>query len=88
MKEKSPNSTVYRSVDELAEILGLSRISVYKALKAGKIPSIRLGKRFVLPRAAIQKWLDGAGKPVCLATFMISICQGRRRSPVEAATGR
>ncbi len=64
MKKTSQNSTVYRSVDELAEVLGLSRISVYTALRAGEIPSIRLGKRFVLPRAAIQRWLEGAGKPI------------------------
>jgi len=52
----------YDSVQELANELGLSRASVYAALRSGAIPSIRLGKRFVLPRAAIAEWLKNAGQ--------------------------
>jgi excisionase family DNA binding protein len=56
--------TTYNSVDELATELGLSRQSVYTGLRNGRIPSIRLGKRFVIPRAAISAWLRSAGGAV------------------------
>lgn len=52
---------VYPSVDALAEELGLSRQLVYAALNANVIPHLRIGKRFILPRAAIQEWLRTAG---------------------------
>jgi excisionase family DNA binding protein len=54
-------ANVYRNVDELARELGLGRLTVYGALRNGTIPSIRVGKRYVLPRAAIQEWLRSAG---------------------------
>lgn len=54
-------ANVYRNVDELARELGLGRLTVYGALRDGTIPSIRVGKRYVLPRAAIQEWLRSAG---------------------------
>jgi excisionase family DNA binding protein len=33
----------------------------YKLLRAGKMPSIREGFRFKIPRNALQRWLDSAG---------------------------
>jgi excisionase family DNA binding protein len=54
-------SPVFETVDELAAELGLSRHSTYQHLRSGKIPSIRLGKRFIVPRAAIAEWLRTAG---------------------------
>jgi excisionase family DNA binding protein len=56
------NEAVYPSVDSLATALGLSRQSTYVALREGRIPAIRLGKRFIIPRAAISEWLRTAGK--------------------------
>ena len=55
------NAATYGSVEELAGELGLSRQSVYGALRNGSIPSIRVGKRFILPRVAIAEWLRSAG---------------------------
>jgi excisionase family DNA binding protein len=55
------DSAIYRSVDALARELGISRQKAYTSLRTGKIPSIRLGKRFIIPRAAIAEWLRTAG---------------------------
>jgi excisionase family DNA binding protein len=52
---------VYQSVDELAGMLGINRQRVYAGLRDGQIPSIRLGRRFLLPRDAINSWLRTAG---------------------------
>jgi excisionase family DNA binding protein len=56
------NRSIYGSVDELATELGISRQSAYAALRQGKIPSIRLGKRFIIPRSAIAEWLKRPGE--------------------------
>jgi excisionase family DNA binding protein len=59
--KRRTNSNVYKSVDELAETLGVSRASIYAGLKTGEIPAIRWGRRYILPRAAIAEWLRTAG---------------------------
>ena len=62
--DKKANSTVYSSADELARELGVSRAAIYAGLRSGTAPSIRLGKRFILPRTAIAKWLQSASESV------------------------
>ena len=70
MKVEAP---VYNSVDELAEHLGLSRSRTYDGLRSGQIPSIRLGKRFIVPIVAIATWLANAGnKSVGLFILVLS----------------
>ena len=44
----------------LAQRLGVSLAAIYAGLRRGTIPSIRLGKRYVIPRAAIDDWLRTA----------------------------
>ena len=39
------------------EILGLAKCSAYAAAKSGALPSIRLGRRLVVPRLALEKLL-------------------------------
>ena len=42
------------------QILGLSKCSAYAAANAGTLPAIRIGRRFVVPRHAIEKLLASA----------------------------
>lgn len=51
------------TVEEAAEVIGLSRSLAYKAVRSGQIPSIRFGKRLLVPRIALQRMIEGAGKP-------------------------
>lgn len=39
----------YLSVPELARLLGLSRIAVFKWVKTGKIQAIRIGRNYAIP---------------------------------------
>jgi excisionase family DNA binding protein len=55
------SGSTYHSVAALAADLGLSERSTRSALRRGEIPHIRVGRRFVLPRAAIAEWLRRAG---------------------------
>ena len=59
-------SKVY-SVPEIIQILRISRNTVYKAIQDGRIFSVRIGRRWVIPKAGIDKLLtrpepgDGQG---------------------------
>ncbi|MFA5064942.1 MAG: helix-turn-helix domain-containing protein [Dehalococcoidia bacterium] len=47
------------NVEETGKALGLSRASAYKAVHDGSIPTIRLGRRIVVPRVQLEKLLNG-----------------------------
>lgn len=47
----------YLSIQELATILGLSRIAVYKKVKSGKIKAVRVGRSYAIPRKNINQLL-------------------------------
>jgi len=53
------NSTPY-TIQEAARLLGISRNSAYDAAKMKQIPVIRIGRRLLVPRAALDRMLDGA----------------------------
>ena len=48
------------TVDELAVLLGRGRLSVYTDLASKRIPSRRLGNKYVISRAVIHRWLEKA----------------------------
>ena len=54
------------TVDEAGALLGLSRGSAYAAAARGEIPTIRIGRRLLVPTAALRRLLglDAAGGPV------------------------
>lgn len=48
------------TVDEAAYELGISRNVAYAAVRKGEIPSIKIGKRIIIPRAAFERMLSQA----------------------------
>jgi excisionase family DNA binding protein len=47
------------SVEEAGcEILGLSKCSAYAAANNGSLPTIRVGRRLLVPRLALERLLD------------------------------
>lgn len=48
------------SVEDAALILGISRGAAYANAKSGALPTIRLGKRLLVPKAALEKLLASA----------------------------
>ncbi|MBE9500994.1 MAG: helix-turn-helix domain-containing protein [Chloroflexi bacterium] len=55
-----PHEPLALSVKAAARISGLSRASAYEAARTGQIPSLRFGKRIVVPRAASNRMLSQA----------------------------
>jgi excisionase family DNA binding protein len=47
------------TVEEVAATLGISRAFAYEAVRRGEIPSIRIGRRVLVPRAALERLIDG-----------------------------
>jgi len=49
------------TVEEAGRLLGISRNSAYEAARRGELPAIRIGKRLIVPRAALERLL---GAPI------------------------
>ncbi len=49
------------NVVEAASLLGISKNLAYEAVARGEIPCIRVGKRLLIPRAALERLLAQAG---------------------------
>ena len=48
------------SVREVGRVLGFSRNSVYAAIKAGRLPAIRLRRKIRVPVIAVARLLEGS----------------------------
>jgi len=44
------------TVPEIAKRLGIGRQAVYAMLEQGKMPGIRLGRRWIVTRTAYEQW--------------------------------
>jgi excisionase family DNA binding protein len=47
------------SVAEAGKLLGIGRNQTYDAIKRGEVPAIRIGKRLLVPKAALDRLLSG-----------------------------
>ena len=43
---------------ETAKLLRIGRATVYEQIRQGTIPSIRMGRKILVPRRALEKLLD------------------------------
>ena len=46
------------NVKQLAELLGVSDSSVYELIQKDDFPSLRIGKRIVIPKEELRKWIS------------------------------
>lgn len=54
------NQRLTLTVPEVAEMVGVSRAHAYELIRLGRIPSIRLGRRLIVPRKALEDFLEHA----------------------------
>ena len=47
------------SVEELAEVLGVGLNQAYSAVQMGKVPAVRLGRRWLISRKTIDRIANG-----------------------------
>ena len=55
MKEKTERKTM--TVPEAAKVLGIGLGIAYEAARTGELPTIRIGKRILVPTAALDRKL-------------------------------
>jgi excisionase family DNA binding protein len=48
------------TIEEAAKVLGIGRNSAYEAARRGDLPVIRLGRRLLVPRSALEQLLAQA----------------------------
>lgn len=46
------------TIEQVSELLGISRATAYQLARDGVIPARRLGRRWLVPRKALHDWLD------------------------------
>jgi hypothetical protein len=59
-------------VERVARAFDISRAKAYEAVKLGDIPSIKLGRRVVVPTAAVRRMLQLDGDPAGPAKASLS----------------
>lgn len=58
-KSDDVRSPVVYTIREFATLAGIGLHSAYQAAREGRIPSLRFGRRIVIPKAALDAMLDG-----------------------------
>jgi excisionase family DNA binding protein len=46
------------SVPEAGEVLGIGRAAAYEAARKGQLPTVRIGRRLLVPIVALKRLLD------------------------------
>jgi excisionase family DNA binding protein len=60
----SDDGRLVLTVTEAARTLGISRALAYELIARGELPALRLGRRLVVPRRALEALVDGASVAV------------------------
>lgn len=55
---KDEREPLVYSPDEARKLLGISRGLIYEAISIGRIPSIRIGRRIIIPRSGLERLLN------------------------------
>lgn len=51
------------NITELAQTMGVSKPTAYELVRRKDFPTLKIGKRIIIPVAAFQLWLTNASKP-------------------------
>lgn len=53
---------IVMTVEEAARVLGISRGLAYAAVREGWLPHVRMGRRIIVPVAALERFLEEAAQ--------------------------
>jgi excisionase family DNA binding protein len=60
MADSSPARTTFLTVAEVAQMLRVSRMTVYRWVHAGDLPAVRFGRSFRVPQQAVEVFMQEA----------------------------
>jgi excisionase family DNA binding protein len=55
---KRDKSELALTVEEAGQKIGLGRAAAYAAARRGELPIRRIGRKLVVPKAALSRWLE------------------------------
>lgn len=55
-----PDAKLTYTVEQAAQLLGIGRNQAYEAARSGEMPSVKIGKRILVPRVALERMLSKA----------------------------
>jgi excisionase family DNA binding protein len=59
VKADTPDERLTLTIAETAKRLGIGKNQAYEAAKRGEIPTVKIGKRILVPVAALERKLQG-----------------------------
>ena len=57
---ENPPRTTFLTVTEVAELVRVSRMTVYRWIHAGELPAVRFGRSFRVPQQAVEQFMEQA----------------------------
>jgi excisionase family DNA binding protein len=64
MKKNATEERRTLTAGQVIQKTGLGRDRIYAALRSGELPSIKSGKKFVVPDLVFERWLSSCGRPI------------------------
>ncbi|GAA1251497.1 helix-turn-helix domain-containing protein [Prauserella halophila] len=55
-----PRQVQFLTVAEVASLMRVSKMTVYRLVHSGELPAVRVGKSFRVPEQAVHDYLDNA----------------------------
>jgi excisionase family DNA binding protein len=60
MQRPAPRAVSFLTVTEVAAIMRVSKMTVYRLVHAGELTAVRVGRSFRVPEPAVRDYLTGA----------------------------
>lgn len=60
MNTNFENLPLILTVDEITKVLRVSRNTAYELVRSGKIRSVKVGRTYRIPKAAVDEYLNAA----------------------------
>lgn len=58
--ERPLSEVRFLTVAEVASVMRVSKMTVYRLVHSGELPAVRVGKSFRVPEEAVHSYLDNA----------------------------
>ncbi|CAM3124808.1 Helix-turn-helix domain protein [Arthrobacter ulcerisalmonis] len=58
--EQNFSNSKFLTVAEVAEVMRVSKMTVYRLVHAGEMPAVRFGRSYRVPEAAVENYLRNA----------------------------
>lgn len=57
-RNDQPQEKIMLTVPEAAQILRIDKVTVYELAKSNGFPALRIGRRVLIPRDALLRWIE------------------------------